>query len=69
MVSTHSILDYLISVMKLERIGDCAIGCFDVAVFYFNGRKGVIEGQPLAIYMTRGNLRDKTATFYLHISN
>ena len=46
-----------ISVTKFVRIGNNAGGCIDVsqckrghyvAVFYFNGRRGMIEGLPLA---------------------
>ena len=62
----NSLLDYPglfnISAIKLEKDGNSAIGCVDVsqcegghhvAVFYFNGRKGIIEGQPLAIMKTK----------------
>ena len=47
-----------ISVRKLERDGNSAVGCVDVSlcedkyhaeVFYFNVRKGMIEGPPLDI--------------------
>ena len=49
---------YNISVAKLERDGDSAVGCVDVshcegkhhvAVFYFNGTRGMIEGPPLSV--------------------